>query len=44
MRAPRMEHSSWSTPLVVEHAGKKQLVVSADTKVKAYDVDTGKVV
>ena len=41
-RAPRMDHSSWSTPLVVEHAGKKQLVVSADTKVKSYDVDTGK--
>ena len=42
-RAPRMENSSWSTPLVVEHAGAKQLVVSADTKVKAYDVETGKV-
>ena len=43
-RAPRMENSSWSTPLVVEHAGTKQLVVTADTKVKAYDVDSGKVV
>jgi outer membrane protein assembly factor BamB len=43
-RAPRMEHSSWSTPLVVTHAGRKQLVVTADTKVKAYDVDSGKVV
>ena len=43
-RAPRMENSSWSTPLVVEHAGAKQLVVTADTKVKAYDVETGKVV
>jgi outer membrane protein assembly factor BamB len=43
-RAPRMENSSWSTPLVVEHNGARQLVVTADTKVKAYDVDTGKVV
>jgi outer membrane protein assembly factor BamB len=43
-RAPRMENSSWSTPLVVEHQGARQLVVTADTKVKAYDVDTGKVV
>src|SRR5687768_16776636 len=42
-RAPRMENSSWSTPLVVEHAGARQLVVSADTKVKAYDVNTGNV-
>ena len=43
-RAPRMDNSSWSTPLVVEHAGAKQLVVSADTKVKAYDVNSGKIV
>lgn len=43
-RAPRNENSSWSTPLVVEHEGSRQLVVTADTKVKAYDVDTGKVV
>lgn len=43
-RAPRMDNSSWSTPLVVEHAGVRQLVVTADTKVKAYDIDTGKVV
>jgi outer membrane protein assembly factor BamB len=43
-RAPRMENSSWSTPLVVTHAGAKQLVVTADTKVKAYDVNTGKVI
>ncbi len=42
-RAPRMDNSSWSTPLVVQHKGTKQLVVSADTKVKAYDVNTGKV-
>lgn len=43
-RAERNENSSWSTPLVVEHQGQTQLVVSADTKVKAYDTDTGKVV
>jgi outer membrane protein assembly factor BamB len=43
-RAPRAENSSWSTPLVVQHNGAKQLVVTADTKVKAYDVDSGKVI
>jgi len=43
-RAPRAESSSWSTPLVVEHQGRKQLVVTAATKVKAYELDTGKVV
>ena len=36
-RAPRRENSSWSTPLVVTHQVRKQLVVTADTKVKAYD-------
>ena len=39
-----MENSSWSTPLVVKHDGRKQLVVTADTKVKAYDVETGTVI
>lgn len=43
-RAPRMENSSWSTPLVVEHQGAKQLVVTADTKVKSYDVNTGELI
>ena len=42
-RAPRNHRSSWSTPLVVEHAGKKQLVVSAQTKVTSYDAATGAV-
>jgi len=43
-RAPRDDGSSWSTPLVVEHDGAKQLVVTARTKVKAYDLASGKVV
>ncbi len=43
-RTPRMDNSSWSTPLVVEHAGARQLVVTADTKVKVYDTNTGKMV
>jgi outer membrane protein assembly factor BamB len=43
-RVPRMDNTSWSTPLIVNHAGAKQLVATADTKVKGYDVNTGKVV
>ena len=43
-RTPRNHRSSWSTPLVVRHAGAKQLVVSAETKVTGLDVNTGKVV
>jgi outer membrane protein assembly factor BamB len=41
-RASRDEMSSWSTPLVVEHKGKKQTIVSATRKVRSYDLDTGK--
>jgi outer membrane protein assembly factor BamB len=39
---PRNEGSSWSTPLVVTHQGKKQIVVTATPKAMAYDLETGK--
>jgi outer membrane protein assembly factor BamB len=39
---PRHEGSSWSTPLVVSHQGKKQIVVTATPKAMAYDLQTGK--
>ena len=41
---PRREGSSWSTPLVVSHQGKKQIVVTATPKAMAYDLDTGRLV
>ena len=41
-RTPREEKSNWSTPLVLEHAGRKQIVVSASERVHAYDIETGK--
>ncbi len=43
-RAERDEPSSWSTPLVIEHAGRRQVIVSATQKVRSYDVGTGKVI
>jgi outer membrane protein assembly factor BamB len=43
-RADRDEASSWSQPFIVPHEGRKQLVVSATNKVRAYDPDTGKVI
>jgi outer membrane protein assembly factor BamB len=43
-RAKREEISNWSTPLVVEHAGRKQVIVSAPTKVRSYDLQTGKMI
>ena len=43
-RAERDEPSSWSTPLVVEHGGRRQVIVSATRKVRSYDVETGKLI
>lgn len=40
----RDEGTSWSTPLVVEHEGKPQVVISATNRVRAYDLSDGKVV
>lgn len=41
-RTPRPEASNWSTPLVLTHAGSKQIVVSATRSVRSYDFTTGK--
>ncbi|HXG66994.1 MAG TPA: PQQ-binding-like beta-propeller repeat protein [Blastocatellia bacterium] len=43
-RAARDEVSSWSTPLVIEHGGRRQVIVSATKKVRSYDAQTGKVI
>ena len=41
-RTPRDEATGWSTPLVVEYDGKRQVVVNATGKVRSYDLATGK--
>ncbi len=40
-RTARDEKTSWSTPLVVEHAGKTQIVVSATKRIRGYNFLTG---
>lgn len=40
-KVSRDEKTSWSTPLVVEHEGKRQIVVSATKRVRGYDLATG---
>jgi len=37
----RDEPSNWGTPMVVEHAGRKQVVTTGENKVRAYDLETG---
>src|SRR5213593_1954971 len=41
-KVARDEKTSWSTPLVVEHEGKPQIIVSATKRVRGYDPATGK--
>ncbi len=43
-RAKRDEVSTWATPLVVEHNGRKQVVVNATSKIRSYDLQTGKTI
>ena len=40
----RNERTSWSTPAIVEVNGKPQIISSATTRVRGYDLETGKVV
>ena len=42
-RAERNEPSAWAQPLVVEYGGRKQLVTSS-TRVRTYDLETGKLI
>jgi len=37
----REERTSWSTPLIVEHGGKPQIITAATGKVRSYDLATG---
>lgn len=41
-RQPRDEATGWSTPLIVEFKGQKQVVVNATGKVRSYELATGK--
>jgi outer membrane protein assembly factor BamB len=43
-RVKRDEIDSWSTPLVVEHEGRAQVITGAMRGVRSYDADTGRIV
>lgn len=42
-RVERDEATSWSTPLAIDHAGRRQIIVAATKKVRSYDAENGKV-
>src|SRR5207302_1088550 len=39
-KAARDEHTTWSTPLVVEHAGRAQVVANGTKRIRGYDLET----
>jgi outer membrane protein assembly factor BamB len=41
-KTPRQDGTTWSQPFVAVHSGKKQVILTATTKVRAYDFETGK--
>jgi outer membrane protein assembly factor BamB len=43
-RAPRDEIDTWATPLVVDVNGRPQVIAPGMNKVRAYDLETGKIV
>jgi outer membrane protein assembly factor BamB len=43
-KADRKEISTWTTPLVVEHKGRTQVIVAATNRVRAYDLKDGQVI
>ena len=43
-RSERDELTSWTTPIVVEHDGRHQVITSATNRVRSYDLDTGELI
>jgi outer membrane protein assembly factor BamB len=43
-RVARAEDTSWATPIVVEHAGKAQVIVSGTNRLRGYDLANGAVI
>jgi outer membrane protein assembly factor BamB len=43
-RVDHPEMDTWATPLVVEHAGRRQVIVNAMERVRSLDLETGKLI
>jgi outer membrane protein assembly factor BamB len=41
-RTPRTEGTNWAAPIVVNHGGRKQVVVNSSRKVRGYDYESGR--
>ncbi|MEX0613221.1 MAG: PQQ-binding-like beta-propeller repeat protein, partial [Pirellulales bacterium] len=43
-RTPRDESSTWGTPLIVEGAGRTQVVTSGSNRIRSYDLASGELI
>ncbi len=43
-KVARGEITSWATPIVVQHAGRPQVIISGTQRVRGYDLATGEVI
>lgn len=43
-KVARTEVTSWATPIVVEHAGRPQVIISGTDRVRGYDLETGEII
>jgi outer membrane protein assembly factor BamB len=43
-KVDRDEPTSWATPVVVDHQGRTQVIISATNRVRSYDLANGKVI
>ena len=43
-KVTRDELTSWSSPIIVEHGGKSQVIISATTRIRSYDLADGKLI
>jgi outer membrane protein assembly factor BamB len=43
-RVKREEIDSWATPLIVEHAGRRQVVTAGMNRLRSYDLESGAIV
>jgi len=43
-KVERDEVTSWTTPIIVEHKGTRQVIVPGTARMRAYDLESGKVI
>lgn len=43
-KVARAEDTSWATPIVVDHGGKTQVIVSGTNRIRSYDLSSGAVI